>query len=592
MIITRQAKKIFLLFFAACSNLLAGISYDVEYLGLSDSAALKTIISTTQLNTLKKVVPDSINAVRYRAESDIPKILAILRSYGYYEAIVELQVEEGRDDALVIININPGPCYKIQSFDIKLFHKHKELLTECPEISAKSVGITVGRAMNAKRVIHSEKKILSILAECGYPLARVESKEIIADGETKTVKISIDVDTGPLCKFGELEIKGNCFVKDIFIQNKLEWKRGDIYRNSVVEETQRVLVDSGLFSAVIITPSQQLQQQELPIIIELAESKHHSINAGISYQTYYGPGLTFGWEDRNIGGVGQKLSLQADVTQRSHTGLATYICPNFKRVHQDYVWQAQAMHENIIPYSERTYNLINRLERRVGKKIRMSIGGKIERLFVTASAQNGNYYLVEAPIYFAWNGSNSLLNPTEGLFFEYSGSPNLILNKQKNGYFSSVFAFGQYFPVTKKHHLVLAHKLTLGSILSKNEKVVPLSKRFYGGSEEDLRGYAYQSVSPLKDHYKPYGGRSEVFYTVETRLRVSKSIGLVPFFDTGNVYTSMIPTLKGKWLKSVGLGLRYFSFMGPFRVDIGFPLNKRKELDNTFRILVSIGQTF
>ncbi|MBM3207832.1 MAG: hypothetical protein FJZ57_04425 [Chlamydiae bacterium] len=591
--IRQHAKKIFFFLVISCSPLQGSTSYSVEYLGLDDSSALKTIKSTTQLNTLKKRPPDSINAVRYRAESDIPRILSILRSYGYYEATVELQLEEGQDEVFVIVNITPGPIYKIESFDVMLYNTNKNLKVDCPDVSVKNIGITIGKQMNAKRVVRSEGKILSLLSECGYPLARIENKEIVADGDTKKVKITIDVNTGPLCQFGALNIKGNTSVKDVFIQNKLEWRRGDTYRQSDVEETQRVLVDSGLFSAVIITPGEQLDEtQQLPVVIEVAESKHHSINAGISYQTYFGPGLTFGWEDRNIGGVGQKLSLQADVTQISHTGLATYIFPNFKRIGQDYVWQAQAMHEDIIPYSERTYNLTNRIERRIGKKIRMSFGGKVERLFVTASAQNGNYYLVEAPIYFAWNGSNSLLNPTQGVFFEYTGCPSLILNKKKNGYFNNVFAVSQYLPVTKKHELVFAHKLTVGSIFSKNEEAVPLSKRFYGGSEEDLRGYAYQSVSPLKRHHKPYGGRSEIFYTIETRYRVSKSIGFVPFFDLGNVYTNILPTLKGKWLKSVGLGLRYFSFMGPFRVDVGFPLNKREELDNNFRILVSIGQTF
>jgi translocation and assembly module TamA len=139
---------------------------------------------------------------------------------------------------------------------------------------------------------------------------------------------------------------------------------------------------------------------------------------------------------------------------------------------------------------------------------------------------------------------------------------------------------------------VLAQKITVGSIFSKNLSYVPVSKRFFGGSEEDLRGYAYQSVSPIAPHHKPIGGRSEVFYTLEPRLRVSKTIGLVPFFDMGNVYSAMLPSFSGKWLKSVGLGLRYFSFMGPFRLDVGFPLEKRKEIDKFYRILVSIGQTF
>jgi translocation and assembly module TamA len=73
---------------------------------------------------------------------------------------------------------------------------------------------------------------------------------------------------------------------------------------------------------------------------------------------------------------------------------------------------------------------------------------------------------------------------------------------------------------------------------------------------------------------------------------VSKEIGLVPFFDIGNVQLTQYPTIHGKWFKSTGLGLRYFSFMGPFRLDAAFPLNRRKGIDPVYKILVSIGQTF
>lgn len=576
-----------------CTYTEASVSYTVQYLGIDDSSVVKTLRSTTQLSTLKKRPPDSINAVRYRAESDIPEILKVLHAYGYYEASVSIQVEEGFEQVLVLVKIDPGPVYKIESFDIQMYEMAPGQETKCAPFKLKTLGITLGRPMRAVKEVNAELKILELLSQCGYPLASIAKREIIADGETKTVSIKIEVKAGPFSRFGALAIEGNKRVRPLFFQEKLEWKQGESYNSILVQDTQQALIDSGLFSSVIITHGDTLSDKgELPMHIEVAESKHRSINIGVSYQTYYGPGITLGWENRNIAGLGQKLSLQGDVTKRSHTGLATYIFPNFGRIGQDYVWQAQAMHENITPYSERTYNLTNRIERRIGKKIRVSIGGKAERLLVTSSAQNGEYWLLELPLYFAWSGANSLLNPTKGIAFEYTGVPTFNINTAKDIYFSNVFAVSHYLPVNRSHAFVIAQKVTVGSIFSKDEHLIPLSKRFFGGSEEDLRGYAYQTVSPIADHHKPYGGSSEFFYTLETRFRVSKSVGLVPFFDMGNVYANILPSFKGQWLKSVGIGVRYFSFMGPFRLDVGFPLEKRKDLDKNYRILVSIGQTF
>ena len=82
-----------------------------------------------------------------------------------------------------------------------------------------------------------------------------------------------------------------------------------------------------------------------------------------------------------------------------------------------------------------------------------------------------------------------------------------------------------------------------------------------------------------------------IYYTAEMRFRLSEKIGIVPFFDMGRVEDDRLPTLHGRWLKSLGGGMRYFSFMGPIRFDLGFPLNKRS-FDPNYRLFVSIGQTF
>ena len=165
----------------------------------------------------------------------------------------------------------------------------------------------------------------------------------------------------------------------------------------------------------------------------------------------------------------------------------------------------------------------------------------------------------------------------------YLQPPSVMLqscsNSNRSNFFRSVFA---------KVKLMRSSD----SMISTNLDAVPVPKRVLGGSDQDLRGYKYHSVSPLHHHHRPIGGRSGIFYTFETRFRVSSTIGLVPFFDLGSVYLTPLPKLKEKWYKSVGLGLRYFTFLGPLRLDVAFPLDRRKHIDPQYRILFSIGQTF
>jgi translocation and assembly module TamA len=149
-----------------------------------------------------------------------------------------------------------------------------------------------------------------------------------------------------------------------------------------------------------------------------------------------------------------------------------------------------------------------------------------------------------------------------------------------------------YLPIDPNRRIVLALRMQFGSIAGTAQSHVPLTKLFLGGSEDNLRGYRYKTVSPLNDDNEPLGGRSAIFATIETRFKVTKSIGIVPFADFGTVGFSSFPQLNQKWLKSVGAGFRYFAFFGPLRFDIGFPLNKRKDVDQNFQIYASVGQAF
>jgi translocation and assembly module TamA len=569
------------------------LSYKVEYMGIEDSASLKTIKSTIQLNTLKKKKPDSIQALKYRAEADIPTILKILHAHGYYEATVEIQVQENPSEAIVLIKVHLGPAYILESFTISLFQGSKDQCISCSALTLANLNIHLNKPILAENIINAELKALYRLSLCGYPLAFIKDRSIVADGDTRTVKVHLDIDAGPLSYFGPLTVDGQKSVKPLFFEQKLEWKEGAVYSGEKVEEMQKSLMDTGLFSSILITHAETpLPDGTLPMHIEVAESKHKSLFGGVSYQTYYGPGLTFGWEHRNIAGLGRKLSLQGDITKRSHSGIATYIIPNFLKINQDLVWQAQAVHLSIMPYTERSYHLTNRWERKLSKKMRFSVGVEGERLFVNSSVLDGDYWLAQIPLFLAINQANSLLNPTKGINFEYKMTPSFTISPDRHAFLVQEFAFSTYLPTTPTHVLTFAQKLSGGCIISEKASSVPITKRFFGGSEDELRGYAYYSVSPFDAEGKPIGGMSAIYYTFETRIRCTKTLGLVPFFDMGTVSSRQFFGLTQTWLKSVGIGARYFSFVGPFRFDIGFPLNPRKHIDKKYRILISVGQAF
>ena len=435
--------------------------------------------------------------------------------------------------------------------------------------------------------------LLRCLAECGYPLAGVDQREIIANGETKTISVSLVVHTGPHSHFGVTRLEGDEKVSPRLIHQKTDWKEGELYDSRLVDSTQTALIDTGLFSSVMVTHGDELDvEKQLPMSIILTETKHSSLNFGATYQTFYGFGATFGWENRNIGGMGRRLGIQGDVAHHNVSGLANFLCPNFFRVGQDWIWQAQAMYEKVFSYAMHTYNLLSRLERKIGNHVRVSAGLKFERLDVSESVDNDDFWLLEAPIYFRWSNAKKLLDPARGITFEYTTVPTVNLEEGRGIYLTQEASLSGYYPCDTHERVILAQMLTCASILSSSNGVVPVPKRIFGGTDTDLRGYRYLTVSPVNSHHHPTGGRSAIFYSLEMRLRMSKAIGLVPFYDVGTVRPTVLPAVTGRWLSSVGIGVRYFSLIGPIRFDIGFPLDRRKHIDPHYRVLINIGQAF
>jgi translocation and assembly module TamA len=74
-------------------------------------------------------------------------------------------------------------------------------------------------------------------------------------------------------------------------------------------------------------------------------------------------------------------------------------------------------------------------------------------------------------------------------------------------------------------------------------------------------------------------------------VKLTETIGIVPFFDAGSAYRKTVPDPGSDLFYGAGIGGRYFTPIGPLRLDVAFPLNKRRE-DSAFQLYISVGQAF
>jgi translocation and assembly module TamA len=557
-------------------------SYDVRIEGVTDPELLQLIQSASKLEKLKTTPPHSLTGLKKRAEGDRSNISQALQSKAYYDPKIDFRIP---NPSLVILIIDPGSIYPLADFRIRLSQNGQMLQMCLPDL-----GIEVGAPALPEKILNAEDALLDTLNLYGYAFATIQQREVIADQEKKEIIVSLTVDTGPLTYFGPIHVSGLKRTQESFIYKKLKWMEGDLYDPKKIEKTQEALELSGLFRSVNIKHADQPSAgDQLPFQIHVVEAKQRSIGVGLNYNTILGPGLTAEWEDRNYAGEGQILSFRADVWKKIQEGKLSYTIPDFKRCNQNLTLLAEYEYENVKAFTERSFSVSATIERLINEKLRFSYGLMYKLLRSEDSIGDGTFDLIKTPLQWRWSNANSLLDPTKGQTLHLKIVPSFQVRNPQFVYSIHTFTGTTYHSLSRNDRVVLAAKLMLGSIIGASQYSIPAPERFYAGTENALRGYRYLTVSPLI-HDKPIGGRSLLIGSLELRFRSTENWGWVAFYELGNVFKDSLPKLS-PMLQSVGLGLRYHTPIGPLRLDIAFPLNKRK-IDKTFQIYFSIGQAF
>jgi outer membrane translocation and assembly module TamA len=133
----------------------------------------------------------------------------------------------------------------------------------------------------------------------------------------------------------------------------------------------------------------------------------------------------------------------------------------------------------------------------------------------------------------------------------------------------------------------------------KPQLVIPASERFFAGGDTTVRGFALDQLGiplvTLDEKGFPTGGGGLMILNAELRVPTTRGLGIVGFFDTGNVFYRTSDIRLGDLRGSLGFGVRYKSPIGPIRVDLGFKLQrnviagKREPLT---ALHITLGQAF
>lgn len=545
--------------------------------------------------------PTTLGQLRRRANVEAKTLDKVLRSQAYFSGRIEPVIDEaigGRFDLTYRVTL--GPRTMIHSFVIVYADHPGDEATLIKDATA--LGLKPQRAARAQRIIDLTSDALIWLQNHGHPTPKLEKREVIVDLAAKVADITLTINAGAPKRFGNLVIDNHAHdggppsTAPDYIQSLAAFSPGDLYDRRKADATIGALRQTSLFSQVsieVVDADDKTQVDRLTPNLILAERESRSVGAGANWSSDEGAGVRGFWEHRNLFGRAEKLRLEVSVAQNKKSATAEFTKPHFLRADQSLLADFAYAHENTDAYNEDSTKLGVALSRHITPTIQGSAGVSLEIYRTQDSTGGHSYRLFGLPLTLRYDGSDNLLDPTEGArlsgaFTPYAGQAN-----GSPAAFSKFEATGStYFSFGKRPDVTLAFRGRYGLMLAQDTLDVPGSLRFYAGGGGSIRGYGYQLVGPLDASNDPLGGRSVLEGSTEARYRLSETLGLVAFIDTGNAYATATPQPSKGLQWGAGVGIRYYTPIGPVRADIAIPLNKRPGIDDSFQVYFSLGQAF
>ncbi|MEL7465449.1 MAG: BamA/TamA family outer membrane protein [Pseudomonadota bacterium] len=575
------------------------VAYEVELTGVSDEDVEALLESSLSLYRQQERGAQSLAFLRRRATGDIGTIQKVLRSEGWFEAEVEVDIEAPEEEAaegetpiaVARVIVTENRRYTLKAHDLALIETGAGPAP--PALDADALGSPVGDPATAADILAAEQAAVAALRASGRPYAQRIGREAVADPETAEIEVFTTISAGPAYQIGDPAYEGGEGVKRAYLETYRTWEEGTPADPAELRAFQNELIATGLFDAASVDfPEEPPEGDTLPVEVRLEEAAPRTISGGVRYSTDVGPAVRGGFEHRNLFGANETITLEAIAGLEEQSLDTRYRIPQYARPGQDLVFGLNLRRIDDEAFEELGATPSFGIERELTDFLTVGAGGLLEFSRIKDIDGTENSYLVGAPLFAAFDSSDDRLDPSKGVRARLSVTPFAGAQGATPVSFLILDANAStYFDLTGTQDYIFAVRGRVASILSGDLDVVSPARRLYSGGGGSVRGYAERFIGPLDADGEPTGGLSTVEIGAEMRVRATDVIGLAGFVEAASVSEEIAPVFDEGLQVAVGGGVRYLSPIGPLRFDVGFPVNGRDE-DDFFQVYISIGQAF
>lgn len=543
-----------------------------------------------------------------RARTDEKRLLAALYGEARYGGAVSISIDgqpldavdmsrptgDHKQPAFVQIEIAPGPLFRFGNLAIGETSSADAAVSREPG----DYGLVSGEIARSEIIVAAIDKTVQQWRSAGFPFAQVHKKEIAADHKRQRLDVTITVDPGAPAVYGWINVVGSKKLKTRTVAAQSALRSGAPYNaEDLIKTRERLRKLQSIESVRIVEGKTVDGQGGIPITLQVTERKPRYVGITASVTTLDGAEVKAHWGHRNLFGGSEHLRIEGAVSQIGAAPLdelefdvsATLTKPGVLDIDTNLVTQFRVAREaNDVFLSDTGLAKVG-----ITRRYRQHMSGSValEGRYIREEDETGTneYALTSLPADVTYDTRNNRFDPSIGFHAKTRMAPVVDIH-DGGAFFTNEFDMAAYWALDTADRAIVAVRLKGGSILGRSLQGVPASYRFLVGGGNSVRGYEYRSIGPTVDG-RVVSGLSYVSSSVELRLRLTKQIGVVPFVDIATVSRDRVPKFSDSVYVGVGLGLRYYTALGPIRLDAAVPLTNR-ENRSKFGLYVGLGQAF
>ena len=505
-------------------------------------------------------------------ERDQEKIAAYYFNHGFIKAKVgEPKIDIKGNLIYITIPVEEGPQYKVGKVDFQ-----GELL----EDKAKLQGLVQlpKEKIYSREVVQTDITTLAdFYADFGYANADI-TPLVKENSETLTVDVTFDLRKGQKVYFDRIDIAGNIKTRDKVIRRELRVYEQEMFSATKLKESIKNLRRLEYFEDVNFSTNPGSAPDRMNLKITVKERPTGTFGLGAGYSTQDRLVGLVEISQNNLFGRGQQLKLQGIIGAISHRFRLSFTEPYLFDRPLSAGFDAFLWERDYAEYTRKSKGGDVRLAHPLRWKYTRLYGMyRFENVKLSGLQPGASQVLQEAAnIHNTSAISTSIRRDSRDSTFNPSSGSDNSFNIELAGlggdtaFLRYIAESGWYYPLFWKTVGVIHGRM--GYLQRLPWGALPAYEKFYLGGIDSIRGFKYADISPRDPvTNERIGGDKFVQLNLEYRFPLIKKLGVTGtvFFDAGNVYATN-QNFFSSMRTSVGGGFRWFSPMGPLRVEWGY----------------------